>query len=68
MRLMKELFVKWLVELSLQKNFTPINIHVYNEHAFRLSCDYGHLKIAKWLINLSLQINFTPICFSMELF
>ena len=35
---------KWLVDLSMQKNFTPINIHACNEYAFQLSCEYGHLE------------------------
>ena len=26
--------VKWLVNLSMQKNFTPIDIHTINEYAF----------------------------------
>lgn len=45
---------KWLVDLSLQKNFIPINIHANNEAAFQKSCMNNHLEVAKWLVNLSL--------------
>ena len=48
---------KWLVNLSIQKNFIPINIHAQNEYAFRWSCEKGYLEIAKWLVELGVRIN-----------
>lgn len=52
---------KWLIDLSLQKNFTQINIHKFDESAFRYSCVRGHLEVAKWLVDLGMQKYFTPI-------
>ena len=43
---------KWLVDLGMQKNFTPIDIHADDECAFRYSCKNGHLEVAKWLVDL----------------
>ena len=40
----------------LNSNF-GIDIHVYNENAFRLSCEKGHLKTAQWLWQLDQNIN-----------
>ena len=65
---------KWLIDLDMQKNFTPIDIHAHCETGFRWnrengqhkntfqwSCGNGQLEIAKWLIDLGTQKNFTPI-------
>ena len=32
-----------------------IDIHAYNEFAFRWTCEHGHLEVAKWLLNISLN-------------
>ena len=65
---------QWLIDLGMQKNFTPIDIHAKCEVAFQRtwknirykstfqwSCTNGQLEIAKWLVDLSMQKNFTPI-------
>ncbi len=43
---------KWL--WSLDQN---INIHAWDEWAFRLSCSRGYLEVAKWLWSLDQNIN-----------
>ena len=36
---------KWLVYLGMQKNFTPINIHVDNDDVFRWARKHEQLEI-----------------------
>ena len=43
-----------LLHKYLIKKFIDIDIHAYDEHAFRWSCHNGHLHISQWLIKLSL--------------
>lgn len=59
--LVKNEYALWLVDLGMQTNFTPINIHAENENAFTWSCEQGHLEVAKWLVDLGSRTNFTPI-------
>ena len=44
----------------LFSTFSDINIHLYNEAAFKWSCHYGHLEVTKWLINLG-KLSNNPI-------
>ena len=48
---------KWLYGISLDKTreAKKINIHWYNDEAFRSSCRRGNLETSKWLYNLSLD-------------
>jgi len=43
---------KWLVEIS-KENGRIINIHAYDEDAFRSSCENGYIEVAKWLFEIS---------------
>ena len=52
---------KWLLNLSMQKNFTSIDVHANCDLSFRWSCEYGHLEVAKWLIGFGLRINLSVI-------
>src|SRR5436189_115804 len=45
-------FVKYLTSLH-----NDINIHAYNDYAFRGSCQNGYLHVTQWLINTYNDIN-----------
>jgi hypothetical protein len=34
-----------------------INIHAWNDEAFRMSCCFGQLEVAKWLWKINQNIN-----------
>ena len=42
-------------------NENEIDIHAYNDYAFRLSCENGHLELAQWLIQLGESSGYTKI-------
>ena len=40
--------------------FPDINIHAWDEAAFKRSCKFGHLEVAKWLIELG-ELSHDPV-------
>ena len=42
--------------LDLPAGEPNIDISIDNEEAFKLTCKYGHLKMAKWLIKIKPDI------------
>ena len=42
-------------------NEIDIDIHVYNDYAFRWSCRNGHLKLTQWLVCLGESSGYTKI-------
>ena len=48
--------VEYLIKFANSIN-SPIDIHAYNEYAFRRSCQNGHSKIVEYLINYANSIN-----------
>ena len=51
--------LKFFAKYLLLKH--KINIHMDNEHAFRLSCANGHIETVKYLIELGNQANYKQI-------
>ena len=39
------------------EKYKNIDIHSYDEYAFRLSCENGHIEVAKWLWSLNQNID-----------
>jgi hypothetical protein len=37
--------------------YIDMDIHIFNDYAFKLCCYYDHIEIAKWLWDISLSIN-----------
>ena len=47
--------------MELEDKYGIIDIHAYDEGAFRISCVKGYLDVAKWLVDLGLGSKYGKI-------